>query len=254
MKRFYVFFAMIFLLGKPAFALRVKQDMQTTIGVFDACEQSLTYGFYNERDFDIKTTLKTTGTFGVLYPFEGMYHSVGTYKDGHFLPQDYFQEMQSRFHHRTKELVYEKGVPVKRISVKDKYKKIAPVTLKDDYGPAVDLLSTFAILTEQLLRTGKCDFEKYSFNGKNYSLSKIKDLGKERIKTPYFSGRARKCEYHLELLKDAEAGFLLNKDVPLYFWVLNDKKTGAPFIAKAFIENTPFGKLNAVTTNLEVKE
>lgn len=253
MRRFLIFATLFFLFAGNAEALRVKQDMQTTIGFFDACEQSLTYGFYNDHDYDIKTTLKTTGTFGVLYPFDGMYHSVGTYENEQFFPQNHFQELQSRFHHRTKEIVYENGVPIKRISVKDKYKKIAEIrTDAEKYGHTVDLLSTLAGLVEQMLRTGKCDFEKYSFNGKKYSLLKIKDLGKERIKTPYFSGRARKCEYHLEILKDAEAGFLLDKDVPIYLWVLNDKKSGAPFVAKAEVEKTPFGKLSSLTTKLEV--
>ena len=63
------------------------------------------------------------------------------------------------------------------------------------------------------------------------------------------------CRYldKQEILEDTDAGFLLNQDEPIYFWVLKDEKTKAWFIAKILIENTPFGKLQAVTTKIEVK-
>ena len=79
-------------------------------------------------------------------------------------------------------------------------------------------------------------------------------IGKERIKTDFFEGKAIKCEYSLEVSDDADAGFLLTKDVPIYFWVMKDKKNKAYFLAKILVEKTPFGKLEAITTNVEVIE
>ena len=39
----------------------------------------------------------------------------------------------------------------------------------------------------------------------------------------------------------------------IYFWILTDKKTDLPFVAKIFIKSTPLGKLEALTTKIEVK-
>jgi hypothetical protein len=52
---------------------------------------------------------------------------------------------------------------------------------------------------------------------------------------------------------DTDAGFLLNRDEPAYLWLLNDEKTGLPFVAKIFIKSTPLGELEALTTKIEVK-
>lgn len=241
-------------LAMPAEALRVTQKMQTEIGIFDACEQTISYGFYGDKDYDFKTSIRTTGTFGTLYPFRAEYHSVGTYNKGRFMPQNYFQEAFSRFRHRTKEIVYEKGIPQRRISTKNDKKRIDKIITDAQYGDHIDLLSTFAMLAEQFIREDSCNFEHYSFNGKRYTVSKVKDLGKERIKTPLFTGRARKCEYYIELTEDATASFLLDESAPIYFWVAKDPKTKAPFIARVKVDDTPFGELEAVTTELEVKK
>ena len=241
-------------LWQPALALEVTHQMETSIGVFDACKQTLTYRFYRDKDYDMKTTLETTGVFGTLYPFRATYHAVGTYQKNDFKPQDYFYETHSAFNNRTKEIVYQNGVPQYRVSTKNDSKRTDKITVDAKYGPAMDLLSIFAVLTEQVANKNKCDMERYSFNGKKYALSLVKTLGKEKIKTPYFSGKALKCEYHLDELEDADAGFLLKKDVPIYFWVLRDEQTDAPFVAKIVVENTPFGKLESLTTKVEVKK
>ena len=111
----------------------------------------------------------------------------------------------------------------------------------------------FGELAQKIIKKGNCDLEQYSFNGKKYAKSMVKTLKKEKIKTDYFAGKALKCQYKQEILEDTDAGFLLNQDEPIYFWVLKDEKTKAWFVAKILIENTPFGKLQAVTTNIEVK-
>jgi hypothetical protein len=78
-------------------------------------------------------------------------------------------------------------------------------------------------------------------------------LGKEKLVTPYFKGRAMKCKMNLEILEGTDAGFLLNENEPVYYWILNDEKTGFPFVAKVFIKSTPLGKLESLTTEIEVK-
>lgn len=235
-------------------ALEITQNMKTRIGIFDACEQSLTYGFYDKKNYDIRTTLKTTGAFGVMYPFEAKYRSYGTYHLNKFKPQDYFYETQTLFSRRTKEITYKDGIPQERISTKDDDKKSMKIMIDDKYEQSIDLLSVFGVLIEQVIRTGNCDFQSYSFNGKKYSLSKVQKVGDEDIITEFYSGKADKCSYSLEVLDDAEAGFLLSKDIPVYFWIMKDQLSGAPFVAKILVEETPFGELESVTTNIEVKE
>ena len=254
MRLIIIFIAMLGFMIDTAQALQVKQHMQTTIGLFDACEQILEYSFFNNKDYDVKTAVKTTGTFGVIYPFTANYHAVGTYNQDIFKPQSYFYEAQSRFTHRTKEIIYQDGVPVQRISVKNEKKRYDDIIIDSKYAQSIDLLSMFGKLTEQIVRTGKCDFDDYSFNGKKYTKSTLKQIKKEKIKTKYFEGKAIKCQYFLEVLDDADAGFMLNKDEPIYLWIMRDKQTDAPFVAKVEIASTPFGKLKSVTTKLEVKK
>lgn len=252
MKRLIFFGVVFFGLLKPAQALQIKHFMKTSIGPFDACEQTLIYGFFNNKDYDVKTTISTAGVFGTLYPFSGMYHAVGTYHKDTFKPQDYFTKTKSFTHKRTKELFYENGVPQYRVSTKNEKTRRDAVILDEKYGQSADLLSVFGMLIEQINRTGNCDFERYSFNGKRYGLSKVKTLGKEKIKTDFFAGKALKCQYYLENADGGDAGFMLSKDEPVYFWALKDSKTGAYFLAQVVVESTPFGKLESITTNIEV--
>lgn len=253
MKNGLLIFLSVLIWGAEVQALEVKHYMQTTIGLFDACEETFIYAFYQDKDYDIKTSVSTSGTFGVLYPFTATYHSVGTYDKSGFKPQDYYYETQTRFKHRSKEIVYKNGEPQYRISVKNERKRTDEIKINPQYPHSGDLLSVFGELAQKIIKKGNCDLEQYSFNGKKYAKSTVKTLKKEKIKTDYFAGKALKCQYKQEILEDTDAGFFLNQDEPIYFWVLKDEKTKAWFVAKILIENTPFGKLQAVTTNIEVK-
>ena len=253
MKNGLLIFLSVLIWGAEVQALEVKHYMQTTIGLFDACEEKFSYAFYQDKDYDIKTSVSTSGTFGVLYPFTATYHSVGTYDKYGFKPQDYYYETQTRFTHRSKEIVYKNGEPQYRISVKNERKRTDEIKTNPQYPSSGDLLSVFGELAQKIIKKGNCDLEQYSFNGKKYAKSTVKTLKKEKIKTDYFAGKALKCQYKQEILEDTDAGFFLNQDEPIYFWVLKDEKTKAWFVAKILIENTPFGKLQAVTTNIEVK-
>ncbi len=248
------FFLSFLLAAARADAIEVTQNMRTAIGVFDACTQSLTYKFDGNK-YDMKTQLTTTGTFGKLYPFTGIYHAYGTYDKDKFRPADYGYEVQSRYHHRTKRITYKDGVPQTRIKTREDRVVEEPALVElDRLDDSIDLLSLFGVLTEQIIRSDTCDMHRYSFNGKKYSLSTMKTVGHEEIQTPYFSGKALKCEYMLEIQKGASAGFLLNQKMPIYLWILRDKTANAPFIAKVEAEKTPFGKLESYTTSIEVKK
>lgn len=252
MRLFFIITVLLFGFINNAEAKGILHKMKTEIGVFNACEQTFEYAFFNNKDYDIKTTLNTTGTFGVLYPFKATYHSVGTYDKSRFYPQDYFYETRS-FKHRTKEIVYKNGVPIYRISTKNGVKRQDTIKIEEKYETSNDLLSVMGELARNIVEGKKCDFEQFSFNGKRYTKVTSEYLGKEKLITPYFKGRALKCRLNLEVLDDAEAGFLLNKKEPVDFWVLKDEKSGLPFVAKVFVKSTPLGELESLTTEIEVK-
>ncbi len=252
MRVIFFIIAFIFCFTHNAEAVSVLHEMKTEIGVFDACTQTFEYSFFNAKDYDIKTSLKTSGTFGALYPFKATYHAVGTYNKSRFYPQDYFYETDS-FKHRTKEIIYQNGVPVYRISTKNGDERKDEIKTEEKYETSNDLLSVMGELTRALVDGKKCDFKQFSFNGKRYTKVTSEYLGKEKLVTPYFKGRAMKCRLNLEILDDAEAGFLLGKNAPVDFWVLEDEKTGLPFVAKVFVKSTPLGELESLTTRIEVK-
>lgn len=225
--------------------------MKTRIGFFDACSQTFAYKFTQNGRYDVKTTVKTTGTFGVVYPFKATYHAYGSFNNTKFMPENYFYETDS-FRHRTKEIVYKNGVPQYRISVKGDNKRQDDITIDEKYKTSNDLLTTFAELTYLVMQNKKCDFTQFSFNGKKYSKLTSVSEGKENIKTPYFEGEAEKCELSLQIVDDTEAGFFFDKDETVSFWVMKDKKSGLPFVAKVFLDSTPLGELESFTTKIEV--
>ena len=140
MKNGLLIFLSVLIWGAGAQALEVKHYMQTTIGLFDACKETFSYAFYHDKDYDIKTFVSTSGMFGVLYPFTASYHSVGTYSKSGFKPQDYYYETQTRFRHRSKEIVYKDGVPQYRVSVKNERKRTDEIVTDDKYPSSGDLL------------------------------------------------------------------------------------------------------------------
>ena len=252
MRLFFLFMAFVFCFVQNAGAFSVRHKIKTEIGMFDACEETFEYSFFNGKDYNVKTTIKTTGTFGTLYPLRATYHSIGTYEKTRFYPQSYFYETDS-FNHRTKEIVYKNGEPVYRISNKNGNERRDEIETDSKYKSSNDLLSTFGELARLVADGKKCDFEQYAFNGKRYTKLTSEYIGKEKLVTPYFKGRAMKCKMSFDVSEGMDVDFLLNKEEPIYYWILNDEKNGYPFVAKMLIKSTPFGKLEALTTEIEVK-
>ena len=46
----------------------------------------------------------------------------------------------------------------------------------------------------------------------------------------------------------------LTQDRPIYFWIMQDTQTKAPFIARILVKNTPLGKIEVTTTNITIKD
>ena len=69
-------------------------------------------------------------------------------------------------------------------------------------------------------------------------------------------GRAAKCSlYSPNRAADGDdLLWQLSSDRPIYFWILKDAASGAPFIARVKINETPLGEMNVYTTKIEVKK
>ena len=241
------------LLSSAVSALEIKHEIDISVGVFDACRATFLYAFEPSQKYRAESTLSTIGAFDTVYPLKAQYNAHGTYQRSVFKPELYFRQTKTRFNTRRKDVIYQNGVPQYRVSIKNNHKRQDAIVPDAKYPSSNDLLTTAAEIAWHINQTGNCDFEQYSFNGKRYSLSKLTTIGYENLTTPHFSGRALKCRYELEVLDDAEAGFLLDKDEPIYFWLLQDVATHSYFFARALVENTPFGQLEALTTKIEVK-
>ena len=62
---------------------------------------------------------------------------------------------------------------------------------------------------------------------------------------------------HVTALDDEDDNDLLwstTSDRPVYFWILQDKTSGLPYLAKIEIKSTPLGKLKAFTTAIVAKD
>ena len=97
------------------------------------------------------------------------------------------------------------------------------------------------------------------FDGKRRFDVIFRDEGQERLDAGEYSpfkGTAHKCSLYIDKL-GSEAEDLLwevSSDRPIYFWILEDETSKAPFIAKIEIESTPLGKLQVYTKNIPVED
>ena len=128
-----------------------------------------------------------------------------------------------------------------------------------DSKNTTNLQTVLAAIARQYNQVGFCDSRIPIFDGKRRFDAIFRDEGKEEIKAneySAFAGRAAKCSMYIDKL-GAEGDDLLwqlSSDRPIYFWILKDAASGAPFIARVKINETPLGEMNVYTTKIEVKK
>ena len=154
--RLVILFAVLY--AVPANALEIMHKVKTSIGVFDACEETFLYSFKQDKSYYVKTTLNTSGTFGTLYPLQSQYEAYGKTDKQKFLPQKYTRTTKTRFNDRRKDIIYENGIPQYRISVKNGYERKDDIVVDEKYASSNDLLTTMAEMAAHINRTGNCDF------------------------------------------------------------------------------------------------
>lgn len=259
MKNIAAFLLFICLLPSAALSRTVEHRLSVRIGFFDAADVEMKYNI-TDRTYKFSSTVATAGTFGNLYAFNAAYSSFGKFNKEKIITQNYSYITKSKSHTRTKTLVFDKnGVISHRLSTKDGEPKKVDITLPDIAFDAYDMQSVFALLTRQVINSKFCSMEKTVFDGKKTYAVVVNDEGKELLNDAEstFNGDALKCSMHIKALDDNDDNDLLwntTSDRPVYFWILQDKNSGLPFLAKIEIKSTPLGKLKAYTANITIKD
>lgn len=235
-------------------ATTVKHQFEVSLGVFDAFQSQFEYGI-DKNNYHIDSKVNTQGALKMLYPFEAEYQSGGRIENEKLVPQVYKYKAKSRSNVRTKELVYSKtGVATYRISSKNGKENKVALKEEDKNQGTTDLQSVMAELVMQYNTLRFCDSRMEVFDGKRRFDVIFTDETKEDIKTPYHQGEAHKCAMYIDSLGSKGDDFLfkLTENKPVEFWLMQDEKSGAFFIAKILVSDTSLGDLTVLTNQIEV--
>jgi len=242
-----------------AMALSVSHDFAVHLGVFDASKTNFNYTL-NEQKYSVNATINTHGFFDSLYPFRAEYASQGEITAKGLKTQSYSYKSKSRFNTRRKKLIYnEQGEPIYRISAKNDKEKKVEIEQKAENLGTTDLQTVIAKLALQYNQLNFCAAKMEVFDGKRRYDVIFKDEG-EDILTPHelspYSGKAAKCSMYIDKLgaKGDDLLWELTQDRPIYFWIMRDKQTNAPFIARIIVKDTPLGKLEVYTSKINIKD
>jgi hypothetical protein len=256
-KKIFLLILTTMLFAKHGYAVLLTEQMDVTIGIFDAAKVELSYK-EEKNSFNISADIKTANLFNTLYPFIGRYQSFGKITQATAVPEVYQTTTQSRNHIRTKKILYNaQGRAYKRISTKDK--KISEYDINDMplTADTSDLQSVFADLLEKFKKNQSCHLKREVYDGKKHYRVIAKNDGME---TRYFNWlkreeKAFRCHVYIENLKDNNDNILweVSADKPIKLLLGQDKTTKIPFVLQIVIDSTPLGMLEVTPTNLEIK-
>ena len=256
-KKIFLFAGIALMSAQIVTAAELKQEMDVSVGVFDAAKVSLAYTEANGV-FDITSKVLTQNLFDTLYPFEGSYKSKGQILTKGVKPEIYETQSKTRSHIRGKTIFYDKsGKPYKRVSFKDKKQNTVRIDDVPETADAADLQSVFAELLINFKKTGGCVLKREVYDGKKHYNVIVADKGTYKRYFD-FTGqeeRARKCQVYIENLKENNDNILwdVSADKPINFWVGTEKKSKMPFILEIGIDSTPLGALKVLPRTLETK-
>ncbi len=259
MKKIYIFCYFFCFLATIAQAATVSHEIEVTIGAFNACNCNFSYAL-SPSNYQVSSSVQTAGFFNTLYPFKAEYSTTGKIKNDKLETSSYRYKSQSRFNKRSKELIYDDlGNPIYRISTKNEKEKKVKLEDTPNNKDTTDMQTVFAELIKQYNQLKFCDSRMEVFDGKRRFDVIFKDEGKEElnIKTASpFNGLATKCSMYIDKLNSDDDDLLwqLSSERPVYIWIMEDKQTQKPFVARILIQNTPLGRLEAITTQINIKE
>lgn len=260
MKKTALSFLFAILLAGSAKAYQTTHYATAFLGPFNASNANFTYNI-TPKSYLVHTNIETFGVFSSLYPFTAEYQTTGNINKNTFLTTSYRSASKSRFNTRKKEMFYdENGKPTYRISNKNSSnKKKVEILPPPDNIHTTDLQTVLAEIIVQFTNMGFCNARMHVFDGKKNFDIVFNDEGKEEINSNEFSpyqGKATKCSFYADDLGNDydDLIFQITPSNPIYVWILKDKKTNRPFIAKLEKPSTILGKLVVYTNNIEFKD
>lgn len=251
---------LMILFATKANAYTAIHEFDVFIGKFNASRTNFAYNV-TKNGYAVNSNVKTYGVFDTLYPFQALYSTAGKLmKDDKVQTMSYKYESKSRFTNRSKELVYDdKGEPQYIVSTKNDKEKTSDINRQVDIKGTTDLQTVLAKLILQYNKLRFCDARMEVFDGKRRFDVIFKDEGQDIIRANKYSaleGEAYKCSMFIDRLSNDGDDLLwqLSSNEPVYFWIMEEKETNYPFIARAEIKKTPYGKLQVYTRKINFEE
>ncbi len=248
-----------FLYAHSAMALSVKHHFDVFVGIFNAAETDFEYKI-SPSQYSVNSNVYTKGLFDTLYPFEAQYATSGRIIANKMQTENYSYKSQSRFNTRTKNIIYDKnGTPIKSISTKNNKKREKKIAISANNSNTTDLQSVVATVVRQYNQNKTCHTMQKVFDGKRRYNVIFEDLGSEELpqtEVSQYFGKAIKCAMRIDRLQEKgdDALWKMTSQHPIYFWIMTDKDSGAPFIARVNAGDTPLGEMIVYTTKVEVKK
>lgn len=260
MKKIILYLAVILFSVGKAQAYQITHHTTAFLGPFNASDASFKYDI-TPQSYLVQTNIKTNNVFGALYPFTAEYKTTGNITGTKFITTSYKSNSKSRFNTRTKEMFYDKnGKPTYRLSNKNSSdNKKVEILPPPDNVHTTDLQTVIAEMIVQFSKMNFCNARMHVFDGKKSFDIIFNDEGKETLlkneNSPY-EGNAVKCSFYADDLgqKHDDLIFQITPKNPVSVWIMRDKKTNLPFIAKLEKPSTLLGKLTVYTKNIEIKD
>ena len=170
-----------------------------------------------DAQFDVSPTAyrlqidyRTTGTFGLFVRSEQATTVTGTFVAGRAVPRQFVSGGVLRGEPRKTDIEYRLGQPEVRALVPPNDKEREGVPDEQRRG-TIDTLSAIAQVMEQVSRTGRCEGDVRTFDGRRLATLRAWTVGTEVIppsSISSFSGPAVHCEFEGRQV----GGFMLDED------------------------------------------
>lgn len=188
--------------AEPAFQLHASYDIYA-VGVPVA---ALNAGFdLGAREYRVDLAFHTTGLIGLLYQGRQLSAAEGLWEADRAAPRRYEGDGVWGGRSRQTLIEYRAGQPVVRSLVPPEDEEREPVPSRLQAN-SVDTLSAIATLIRRVARTGRCETEATTFDGRRAVDVAARTAGEEVLPPTarsVFTGRALRCDFEGRLL----AGF-----------------------------------------------